>query len=76
MAHYLVCFTFLQGSKYYEDKFKVYGRLFMTHLLGKPTIRVRGSDNLQKILHGEDDIVSLEVSHKYGLSRAQPNCIQ
>lgn len=49
-----------KGSKYYEDKFKIYGRLFMTHLLGKPTIRVRGSDNLQKILHGEDEIVSMQ----------------
>ncbi|PIK36041.1 putative cytochrome P450 26A1, partial [Apostichopus japonicus] len=49
-----------KGSQYYEDKFKIYGRLFMTHLLGAPTIRVRGSDHLHKILHGEDDIVSFE----------------
>ncbi|XP_033633334.1 cytochrome P450 26A1-like isoform X1 [Asterias rubens] len=47
----------LQGSQFYEKKFRQHGRLFKTHLFGRPTVRVRGADNIRKILHGENDIV-------------------
>ncbi|XP_022096633.1 cytochrome P450 26A1-like [Acanthaster planci] len=48
----------LQGSEFYEKKFQQHGRLFKTHLFGRPTVRVRGAENIRKILHGENDIVT------------------
>lgn len=47
----------LQGARYYDKRFKEHGRLFKTHIFGRPTIRVLGADNLRKILMGEQDIV-------------------
>ncbi|XP_038071201.1 cytochrome P450 26A1-like [Patiria miniata] len=48
----------LQGSDFYDKKFQQHGRIFKTHLFGRPTVRVRGADNIRKILHGENDIVT------------------
>ena len=35
-----------------------YGPIYKTHLLGKPTIRVIGAENVKKIVLGENDIVT------------------
>ena len=54
----MLCFSLkLQGAKYYETRFKKYGRIFKTHIFGRPTIRVLGAENLRKVLTGEEDIV-------------------
>jgi len=39
----------LKGWKFYEQRKQRYGHLYKTHLLGKPTIRIWGTENIQKV---------------------------
>lgn len=48
----------LKGSQFYRQKMQKYGPIYKTHLLGKPTIRVIGAENVKKIVLGENDIVT------------------
>ncbi|XP_002734884.1 cytochrome P450 26A1-like [Saccoglossus kowalevskii] len=50
-----------QGAEFYHTKLKKHGRVFKTHVLGMPSVRVIGAENIRKILQGEGDIV---VSHQ------------
>ncbi|KAI8478150.1 hypothetical protein Bbelb_441180 [Branchiostoma belcheri] len=45
------------GAEFSRKRHALYGDVFKTHILGRPTIRVRGADNVRKILRGENDIV-------------------
>ncbi|XP_035672701.1 cytochrome P450 26B1-like [Branchiostoma floridae] len=47
----------LEGADFSRKRHALYGDIFKTHILGRPTIRVRGADNVRKILRGENDIV-------------------
>ncbi len=48
----------LQGVKYYTKRREIYGQVYKTHLLGRPTIRVIGAQNVRKILNGEHSLVT------------------
>ncbi|XP_060585713.1 cytochrome P450 26A1-like [Ruditapes philippinarum] len=43
--------------EYFKEKHRLYGRVFKTNLFGKSIIRLYGSDNIQKIIQGENKIV-------------------
>ncbi|XP_070540854.1 cytochrome P450 26A1-like isoform X2 [Ptychodera flava] len=47
-----------QGAEFYRKKYLKHGRVFKTHILGQPTIRAIGADNVRRILQGEGDIVT------------------
>ncbi|XP_078669250.1 cytochrome P450 26A1-like [Branchiostoma floridae x Branchiostoma belcheri] len=47
-----------QGGKFSTSRHAHYGDVFKTHILGRPTIRVRGATNVRKILLGENHIVT------------------
>ncbi|GCC37255.1 hypothetical protein chiPu_0015757 [Chiloscyllium punctatum] len=47
-----------QGSRFHSSRREKYGNVFKTHLLGRPLIRVTGSENVRKILMGEHTLVS------------------
>ncbi|XP_078411043.1 cytochrome P450 26B1 isoform X1 [Cetorhinus maximus] len=51
--HWLV-----EGSRFHSSRREKYGNVFKTHLLGRPLIRVTGSENVRKILMGEHTVVS------------------
>ncbi|XP_056623999.1 cytochrome P450 26B1 [Triplophysa dalaica] len=46
-----------QGSSFHISRREKHGNVFKTHLLGKPVIRVTGSENIRKILLGEHTLV-------------------
>ncbi|XP_019357662.1 PREDICTED: cytochrome P450 26C1, partial [Gavialis gangeticus] len=46
-----------QGSRFHSSRRRRYGRVFKTHLLGRPVIRVSGADNVRKLLLGEHSLV-------------------
>ncbi|XP_070540116.1 cytochrome P450 26B1-like [Ptychodera flava] len=46
-----------QGVDFYRKKFQKHGPIFKTHIIGKPTIRVIGTENVRRILQGDGDIV-------------------
>ncbi|KAK2824679.1 hypothetical protein Q5P01_021854 [Channa striata] len=46
-----------QGSNFHISRRERYGKVFKTHLLGKPVIRVTGAENIRKILLGEHSLV-------------------
>ncbi|KAM6956415.1 cytochrome P450 26C1 [Aplochiton taeniatus] len=46
-----------QGSNFHISRREKHGNVFKTHLLGKPLIRVTGSENIRKILLGEHNLV-------------------
>ncbi|XP_071949266.1 cytochrome P450 26B1-like [Antedon mediterranea] len=49
-------FQFLyQSVDFYKNKFAKHGRVFKTHILGKPIIRIYGAENLQKIFQAENE---------------------
>ncbi|XP_067895518.1 cytochrome P450 26B1-like isoform X2 [Heterodontus francisci] len=56
--HWLV-----QGSSFHSSRREKYGNVFKTHLLGRPLIRVTGSENVRKILMGEHTLVSSQWPH-------------
>ena len=43
----------LQGSKFFSWRLAHYGQVYKTHLLGSPTVRVVGAENVQRVLMGE-----------------------
>ena len=43
---------------YYRKRREKFGPIYKTHLLGRPTIRVYGAQNVRKILHGEHTLVT------------------
>ncbi|XP_066278863.1 cytochrome P450 26B1-like [Branchiostoma lanceolatum] len=47
----------LEGADFSRKRHALYGDVFKTHILGHPTIRVRGAENVRKVLRGENDIV-------------------
>ncbi|WAR21445.1 CP26A-like protein [Mya arenaria] len=47
-----------KGSQFYKEKMEQYGHVYKTHLLGRPTIRAMGADNVKKILMGENTLVT------------------
>ncbi|XP_046565716.1 cytochrome P450 26B1-like [Haliotis rubra] len=49
-----------KGSDYYLSQRQKYGNVYKTHLLGQPTIRIIGADNVRLILMGEH--VNVEAS--------------
>lgn len=52
-------FSFLlKGSQFYRQKMEKYGKIYKTHILGRPTIRVIGAENVKKILLAENDLVT------------------
>ncbi|XP_074855703.1 cytochrome P450 26C1 [Carettochelys insculpta] len=51
--HWLV-----QGSRFHSARRERYGRVFKTHLLGRPVIRVSGAENVRRVLLGEHRLVS------------------
>ena len=40
----------LQGWKFYQTRREKYGHVYKTHVLGKPTIRVWGTENIRKVM--------------------------
>ncbi|XP_077992862.1 cytochrome P450 26A1-like [Glandiceps talaboti] len=48
----------LQGAEFYRQKYMKHGRVFKTHIMGQPTIRAVGAENVRRILQGEGDIVT------------------
>ncbi|XP_046565715.1 cytochrome P450 26B1-like [Haliotis rubra] len=42
-----------KGSDYYLSRRQQYGHVYKTHLLGQPTIRIIGAENVRHILMGE-----------------------
>lgn len=51
-------FIAFQGSDFFRERTKSYGRIYKTHILGQRTIRVSGAENVAKILHGEGTLVA------------------
>ncbi|KAL4232173.1 hypothetical protein ACF0H5_009748 [Mactra antiquata] len=49
---------FKKGGEFYKEKVETYGFIYKTHLLGRPTIRVIGADNVKKILLSENVLVT------------------
>lgn len=47
-----------QNADFYTERRKKYGDVYMTHTLGRPTIRVSGAQHLRVILTGENTLVS------------------
>ncbi|XP_014661692.1 PREDICTED: cytochrome P450 26A1-like [Priapulus caudatus] len=46
------------GADFYRRRRAQYGNVFKTHILGRPTIRVMGADNVKKILTGDGTLVT------------------
>ncbi|XP_067656990.1 cytochrome P450 26A1-like [Haliotis asinina] len=44
-----------KGSDYFLSRRQRYGNVYKTHLMGQPTIRITGADNLRHILVGEHE---------------------
>ena len=47
-------------DSFFPNKRNTYGRIFKTHILGKPTIRISGGENVYKILHSEHKLVETQ----------------
>ena len=54
-------FVFQQGADFYNKRISTYGRIFKTHLLGSPTVRVVGAENVRQILLGEHITVDMKL---------------
>nr|ANP24202.1 cytochrome P450 family 26 member 1 [Branchiostoma lanceolatum] len=52
-----------QGADFSRSRHELYGDVYKTHILGRPTVRVRGADNVRKILHGENTLVTTVWPH-------------
>lgn len=48
----------LQGRKFYDYRREKYGKIYKTHLLGRPTIRVIGVEIARQILSHENTLVT------------------
>ncbi|XP_069139236.1 cytochrome P450 26B1-like [Argopecten irradians] len=47
----------MQKANFFRERRRLYGRIFKTHLLGNPVIRVTGNKNVREILQGENKTV-------------------
>ncbi|KAK6183104.1 hypothetical protein SNE40_010648 [Patella caerulea] len=47
----------LKGCAFYTEKMVNFGKIFKTHIMGRPTIRLVGADNIKKVVTGENHIV-------------------
>ncbi len=54
---YILPFPIQGYSKFTDKRIQQYGRLFKTHIFGRPTIRIWGAENIRKVLMGEMDFV-------------------
>ncbi|XP_078669248.1 cytochrome P450 26B1-like isoform X1 [Branchiostoma floridae x Branchiostoma belcheri] len=52
-----------QGADFSRIRHELYGDVYKTHILGRPTVRVRGAANVRKILHGENTLVTTVWPH-------------
>ncbi|XP_063433670.1 cytochrome P450 26A1-like [Mytilus trossulus] len=50
----------IQGKAFFDKRREKFGTLYKTHLLGKPTIRVIGVQNVKRILASENDLVTAQ----------------
>lgn len=50
--------SMLQNADFYTERRLKYGDVYMTHTLGRPTIRVSGASHLRVILTGENTLVT------------------
>ncbi|ESO95169.1 hypothetical protein LOTGIDRAFT_189041 [Lottia gigantea] len=48
----------ISGANFFRSRKKFYGDIFKTHILGNPTIRVSGPQNVRTILMGENSLVT------------------
>ncbi|XP_067938908.1 cytochrome P450 26A1-like [Watersipora subatra] len=48
-----------QGWQFYKSRKEKYGHIYKTHVMGKPTIRVWGTHNIQQILKNEEMLVTM-----------------
>lgn len=55
---FIVWFIF-QGFDFYRQRREKYGHVYKTHVLGKPTIRVWGNENIRKVLKNEETLVTM-----------------
>ncbi|XP_014661414.1 PREDICTED: cytochrome P450 26A1-like [Priapulus caudatus] len=46
------------GAEFYKCRREAFGHVYKTHILGQPTIRVIGADNVAKVLRGEGTLVT------------------
>ncbi|KAI8486449.1 hypothetical protein Bbelb_356840 [Branchiostoma belcheri] len=51
------------GADFSRIRHELYGDVYKTHILGRPTVRVRGAANVRKILHGENTLVTTVWPH-------------
>ena len=52
-------YSFLQGFDFYRQRREKYGHVYKTHILGKPTIRIWGNENIRKVLKNEETLVTM-----------------
>lgn len=55
---YIIVFVF-QGFDFYRQRREMYGHVYKTHVLGKPTIRIWGTENIRKVLKNEETLVTM-----------------
>ena len=61
LSHLLALLIFaFQGTSFFDTRRAKYGNIFTTHIFGKPTVRVIGSENVKQILRGENMLVTTE----------------
>ncbi|KAL8616612.1 hypothetical protein ACOMHN_036644 [Nucella lapillus] len=48
----------LGGASFFKKRHRLYGNVYKTHLLGRPTVRVMGAENARKVLMGENSLVT------------------
>jgi len=48
-----------KGFTFYRQRREKYGHVYKTHVLGKPTIRIWGSENIKKVLKNEETLVTM-----------------
>ncbi|XP_076464042.1 cytochrome P450 26A1-like [Babylonia areolata] len=45
-------------AEYFDKRHRLYGQVYKTHLLGKPTVRVMGAENVRKVMMAENTLVT------------------
>ncbi|XP_067941875.1 cytochrome P450 26B1-like [Watersipora subatra] len=48
-----------KGFEFYRSRREKHGHIYKTHVLGKPTIRVWGNENINKVLKNEESLVTM-----------------
>jgi cytochrome P450 family 26 subfamily A len=52
----------IDGRRYFRSRRSKYGKIFKTHLLGRPTVVVIGPEYVRHVLHAEDDITLTQTA--------------